>query len=226
MNKPLLVFDMDGVLVDVTASYREAIAATVEHFTGARPSNAQIQEAKNAGNANDDWRLTHRMIAQAGTTVEFEPVKARFQQLFLGENNDGLILRERWVPQPGALEELNSRFRFAVFTGRPRQEAEFTLRRFAPGLVFHPLIAMEDVAEHKPAPEGLLAIAQANRGCDLFYVGDAVDDARSARAARVPFIGIAAPSNPLYLDLVFLFQAEGAYAIVDDVNYLREVFAE
>ena len=35
MSKPILVFDMDGVLVDVTASYRETIARTVEHFTGA-----------------------------------------------------------------------------------------------------------------------------------------------------------------------------------------------
>jgi HAD superfamily phosphatase len=32
--KPLLVFDMDGVLVDVTESYRETIAQTVERFTG------------------------------------------------------------------------------------------------------------------------------------------------------------------------------------------------
>ena len=46
------------------------------------------------------------------------------------------------------------------------------------------------------------------------------------RPRSVPFIGIAAPSNPLYLDLVFLFQAEGAYAIVDDINYLEEVFTE
>ena len=59
----------------------------------------------------------------------------------------------------------------------------------------------------------------------LRYIGDTVDDARCARAAKVPFIGIAAPSNPLYIDLVFLFQAEGAYAIVDDINYLDEVFA-
>jgi HAD superfamily phosphatase len=51
-----------------------------------------------------------------------------------------------------------------------------------------------------------------------------VDDARCARAAKVPFIGIAAPSNPRYIDLVFLFQEEGAYAIIDDINYLHEVF--
>jgi hypothetical protein len=40
----------------------------------------------------------------------------------------------------------------------------------------------------------------------------------------VPFIGVAAPSNPGYLDLVFHFQVEGAFAIVDDINYLEEVF--
>ena len=84
---------------------------------------------------------------------------------------------------------------------------------------------MEDVEHRKPDPDGLLRIVQGNPGCTVFYVGDTVDDARSARAARVPFIGIAAPSNPLYIDLVFLFQEEGAYAIVDDINYLEEVFA-
>ena len=82
-----------------------------------------------------------------------------------------------------------------------------------------------DVANHKPAPDGLLHIGKLAAGAELWYVGDTVDDARSARAAGVPFIGIAAPSNPLYLDLVFLFQREGPYAIVDDINYLGEVFA-
>ncbi len=226
MTKPLLVFDMDGVLVDVTHSYRETIARTVEHFTGERPANARIQEAKNAGHANDDWKLTHDLIAAAGVNAGFEDVKAHFQELFLGSGEDGLMLRERWMAEPGALEELNRRFRFAVFTGRPRAEAEMTLRRFAPEVRFDPVIAMEDVREHKPAPEGLLRILEANCDCKVFYVGDAVDDARAARAAGVAFIGVAAPSNPLYLDLVFLFQAEGSYAIVDDVNYLREVFAE
>jgi phosphoglycolate phosphatase-like HAD superfamily hydrolase len=66
---------------------------------------------------------------------------------------------------------------------------------------------------------------RARTGPQAFYIGDTVDDAQCARAAGVPFIGIAAPSNPLYLDLVFLFQAAGAYAIIDDINYLEEVFA-
>jgi HAD superfamily phosphatase len=222
----MLVFDMDGVLVDVTGSYRETIARTVEHFTGRPIALPQIQEYKNRGGWNDDWKLSHHMVTSAGVDVTLEEVTARFQAIFRGNGrNDGLMLRERWIARPGVLEKLNQTFRLAVFTGRPKDEAQFTLGRFASQLVFDPVIAMEDVAHSKPAPDGLSKILASNGDSKLFYIGDTVDDARCARAAGVPFVGIAAPSNPLYLDLVFLFQKEGPYAIVDDINYLEEVFA-
>ncbi len=217
--KPLLVFDMDGVLVDVTESYRETIARTVEHFTGTRIPNEMIQEFKNQGGWNDDWKLSHHIVTGVGVDATFEDVKAHFQSLFHGNGSDGLILREKWVARPGVLEKLNQQFRFALFTGRPKEEAALTLNRFAPEMVFDPIVGMYEVENHKPAPDGLLLMQAA------YYVGDTIDDARSAKAAGVPFIGIAAPSNPRYLDLVFLFQDAGAYAIVDDINYLEEVFA-
>ena len=223
-SKPILVFDMDGVLVDVTESYRETIARTVEHFTGIPIAPGKIQEYKNQGGFNDDWELSHHIVTASGVNVPFESVVSHFQSLFLGNGADGLILRERWIARPGALEALSDSFRFAVFTGRPKEEACLTLQRFAAKFRFDPIVAMHDVENEKPAPDGLLRIAAANPGAKLFYIGDSIDDARSARAARVPFIGIAAPSNPLYIDLVFAFQKEGAYAIVDDINYLEEVF--
>lgn len=227
MNKPLLVFDMDGVLVDVTESYRETIALTVERFTGARPTHERIQELKNEGGWNDDWKLSHHMVREAGIDAAFDDVKAHFQGVFRGNGSgEGLMARERWIANPGVLEKLSERFRFAVFTGRPKAEAELTLQRFAPGLEFEPIVGMYEVADHKPHPEGLLKILEANRDCKIYYIGDTVDDARAARAANIPFIGIAAPSNPLYLDLVFIFQDEQAYAIVDDINFLEEVFRQ
>jgi HAD superfamily phosphatase len=224
MSQPLLVFDMDGVLVDVTESYRETIARTVAHFTGVEPTREEIQDYKNRGGFNDDWKLTHHIISSAGVAATLDQVVEHFQQLFLGNGADGLILRERWVARPGVLEKLNQRFRFAIFTGRPKAEVELTLNRFAPKLVFDPIIGMFEVANRKPAPDGLVEIRNASAGPKLYYIGDTPDDARCARAAEVPFIGVAAPSNPRYLDLVFLFQAEGAFAIVDDINYLEEVF--
>jgi HAD superfamily phosphatase len=225
MNQPLLIFDMDGVLVDVTESYRETIAQTVRHFTGVSLTREQIQEYKNQGGWNDDWKLTHHLIGIAGKDVPFETARDYFQSIFLGNGEGGLILREHWVARPGLLEALSRQFEFAVFTGRPKAEAELTLNRFGAGVVFHPVIGMEQVRHHKPHPEGLQLILQENPGRKVYYIGDTVDDARCARAAGVPFIGIAAPSNTLYIDLVFLFQEEGAYAIVDDINILPEVFA-
>ncbi len=224
VSKPLLVFDMDGVLVDVTESYRETIARTVEHFTGVKISNEEIQRYKNQGGWNDDWRLSHHIIRGEGADVPFEQVVESFQHIFLGNGADGLMRREKWVARPGKLEKLQQRFRFAVFTGRPQPEARMTLDRFAGGFHFDPVIGMHDVENRKPAPDGLLRILSDNCDCKVYYVGDTVDDARCARAAGVPFIGIAAPHHPHYLDLVFLFQGEGAYAIVDDINYLEEVF--
>ncbi len=239
MSKPILIFDMDGVLVDVSDSYRETIACAAEQFTGVKPTPEYIQECKNRGGFNDDWKLTHYIVKEAGVDVPFEQVKERFQQLFLG----GLMLRERWVAQPGLLRRLAERFDLAILTGRPRAEAELTLKRFAGSVVFDPMVCMGETRNPKPHPEGLLSIvgrggAEAPRTParmpawqaggplhEAFYVGDTVDDAQCALAARVPFIGVAAPSNPLYLDLVFLFQAAGAYAIVDDINHLEEVFA-
>jgi HAD superfamily phosphatase len=217
---------MDGVLVDVTESYRETIARTVAHFTGAVPTRDEIQGCKNRGGFNDDWKLTHHLVSSAGVEASFDDVKAHFQDIFLGNGSDGLILRERWVARPGLLEKLGERFRLAILTGRPKLEAAMTLDRFAPHLVFEPILGMEDVARHKPEPDGLLQIAGEDRDCEVFYVGDTVDDARCARAAKVPFIGIAAPANPGYIDLVFVFGDEGAYAIVDDINFLEEVFAQ
>jgi HAD superfamily phosphatase len=225
MSRPILVFDMDGVLADVTESYRETIARTVAHFTGVEIAPERIQDYKNRGGFNDDWKLTDHIIASAGLNVPFEKVVEHFQNLFLGNGADGLILRERWVARPGMLEKLNQRFRFAIFTGRHKPEVELTLNRFAPKLVFDPIIGMYDVANHKPAPDGLLQIRNASADSKLYYIGDTPDDARCARAAEVAFIGVAAPSNPRYLDLVFRFQAAGAFAILDDINCLEEVFS-
>ena len=102
MNEPLIVFDMDGVLVDVTESYRESIVQTVKHFTGKAVSRETIQDLKNQGGWNDDWKLSHHLITRAGNEVEFETVRDHFQKIFLGDGTNGMILREEWVAQPGA----------------------------------------------------------------------------------------------------------------------------
>ena len=222
MAARMVVFDMDGVLVDVRESYRETIQRTVEHFTGKRVSREAIQEWKNRGGWNDDWALSTAMIRAEGLEANYDAVVDYFQSIFHGNGSDGLILRERWIARSGVLERLNQQFQFAVFTGRLRWEAELTLRRFAPDLRFEPIVGADDVAKHKPAPDGLLHIGKLAAGVELWYVGDTVDDARSAKAAGVPFIGIAAATSSRREELVSLLNSEGAKAVLEDINELED----
>jgi len=214
------------VLVDVSESYRETIQQTVAHFTGGRVTREAIQDWKNRGGWNDDWALSTAMIRAAGVDVEYDSVVQHFQGIFHGNGADGLIMRERWIARTGLLERLSERFQLALFTGRLRWEAELTLRRFAPGLRFEPIVGAGDVPNHKPAPDGLLHICNLKPECKLWYVGDTVDDARSAKAAGVPFIGIASPASERRAELVSLLHAEGAKAVLNDINQLEEVLTK
>jgi HAD superfamily phosphatase len=219
----LLVFDMDGVLVDVSESYREAIQQTVAHFTGQRITRESIQDWKNRGGWNDDWALSTAIIRDAGVQADYDAVVKHFQTIFHGNGSNGLIMRERWIARAGLLERLSERFQLALFTGRLRWEAELTLRRFAPALRFEPIVGAGDVPNHKPAPDGLLHISKLIPESGLWYIGDTVDDARSAKAAGVPFIGIASPTSERRDELVSLLRAEGAKAVLDDINQLEGV---
>ena len=222
MQNRFLVFDMDGVLVDVSESYRQTIQETVERFTGKSVTRAEIQEWKNRGGWNDDWALSTAMIRDKGVDADYNEVVNYFQGLFHGEGSDGLILRERWIAQEGVLERLNQKYQFGLFTGRFRWEAELTLHRFAPGLQFEPIVGAGDVPNHKPAPDGLLKIARLAPGAELWYIGDTVDDARSAKAAGVPFIGVAATASAHRQQLCALFKEEGAKAVLEDINQLED----
>ncbi len=210
----VLVFDMDGVLVDVTDSYRETIVRTVEHFTGTTITRELIQDYKNQGGWNNDWALSQKICADLGVDVPYGSVVEYFNHLFLDR---GLIHRERWLPKDGLLDRLSAKFELAIFTGRTTQEAEITLQREGLRDRFL-LLTSDDVEREKPAPDGLLKIASQRPEKKLLYVGDTVDDARCARAANVPFIGIAAPEVPRRDELLELFHREGAIQVLGDIN--------
>jgi HAD superfamily hydrolase (TIGR01548 family) len=226
--KSLIVFDMDGVLAEVSESYREAIVQTVRHFTGKQIDRELIQDYKNRGGWNNDWALSQQIAADLGVEVDYDTVVDRFNVFFLGPQGDGegLIQRERWFPKPGFLERLGERHDFAIFTGRVRYEVAITLRRFANGVDFDPILCADEVAAGKPAPDGLIEIQRRKPARKLWYIGDTVDDARCARAAGVPFIGVAAMSHSKRKILIELFAQENAAAVVENVNEIEEVLCQ
>ncbi|HSU33869.1 MAG TPA: HAD hydrolase-like protein [Bryobacteraceae bacterium] len=222
MKSPdVIVFDMDGVLVEVTASYREAIRETVQHFTGELVSHDLIQDFKNAGGWNNDWLLSHRLITDRGKTVQYADVVDYFNRVFLGEDGDGLIRYESWMPANGLLDRLQKRATLAIFTGRAKYEADITLGRHAQGIEFNPIVTDDSVPNPKPAPDGLFQIMQHHPERTIWYLGDTVDDARSAQSAGVPFVGVSTPHNPRHREITGILKDLGAFAVLADINELE-----
>lgn len=219
----VLVFDMDGVLVEVTASYREAIRETVRHFTGETVSHDLIQDFKDQGGWNNDWLLSQRLINDRGKQVDYEEVVDYFNSIFLGTNGDGMIRREKWMPSPSLFDRLSKYASLAIFTGRAKYEADVTLARYAASVRFDPVITDELVANPKPAPDGLELIRQHYPDKHIWYLGDTVDDARSAQSAGVPFIGVAMPHSPRHQQNAQLLRQYGAFTVLEDVNELEEL---
>lgn len=218
----VLVFDMDGVLVEVGESYREAIRATVQHFTGDLVSHDEIQDFKNAGGWNNDWLLSHRLIADRGKSVPYADVVDYFNQVFLGtDGTEGLIRNEKWLPNPGLLDRLGSRAALAIFTGRAKYEADVTLERYARHVVFDPIVTDETVPHPKPAPDGLYVIARQHEGKNIWYLGDTIDDARSAQSAGIPFVGVSTPHNPRHAEIADILRNSGAFTVISDINHLE-----
>ncbi len=60
MNPDTVILDIDGVLVDVSNSYRQAIIDTISYRydAGELITDRLIQRLKNAGGFNNDWLLT------------------------------------------------------------------------------------------------------------------------------------------------------------------------
>ncbi|MHB8092833.1 MAG: HAD family hydrolase [Syntrophales bacterium] len=79
-SNKLIVFDMDGVLIDVSGSYREAVRKTARLFlAGAKNfdklpeplfSLEELLRLKQTGGLNNDWELTARTIDLLFTLLE------------------------------------------------------------------------------------------------------------------------------------------------------------
>ena len=184
LSKPILIFDLDGVLIDVSNSYRKAIQETVKFFSGNEVSTNEIQEVRDNELLNNDWEITKRLLEKQGKKIPFEGIVEKFQEFYLGKNFDGLIKNEKLLIDKRKLEKLSSNYELTIFTGRPRKEAEFTLEYFKIEECFSSIICMEDCKE-KPNPEGIQKILANSVFKKAIYFGDSSVDLKAAENAGI-----------------------------------------
>ncbi|MBD3287631.1 TIGR01548 family HAD-type hydrolase [candidate division KSB1 bacterium] len=223
MKVDAVLFDMDGVLVDVSRSYRLAIKETAEFFTGQEVNFSEISAFKQKGGYNNDWKLTEDLVRSRGIEISSKDVIDKFQSYYLGNNFDGFLLNEQWLIKPDILEKISSNYKTGIVTGRPRTEAEFVLRRFSVQAHFNALVAMEDTPPErgKPAPDGIFKIMKELNINSAVYLGDTVDDIRAALSAKITPVGVL--NDDSSIETKNKLYKSGASLIIDDVNRILEI---
>lgn len=216
-----LLLDMDGVLADVSGSYRAAMVATAAEW-GVTVSAADIARVKAAGEANNDWVVTRRLLAEGGVTVDLDEVTRRFEAHYQGDGDrPGLWQRETLMMDRGQLEELARGRPLAVVTGRPRRDAERFLASHGLDRLIEVVVCMEDApAKPDPAP---VRVALERLGVErAWLVGDTPDDVRAARAAGVLAVGVPAPGEDPHAARETLLAA-GAATVLTTPEQILEV---
>jgi HAD superfamily phosphatase len=223
LEPKLVIFDVDGVLVDVHGSFHRSILDTVKHFTGRRFTYAHIQQWKSRSGYNDDWRLSTDWVNSLGEKVEYAEVKRVFQKIYWGTNGTrGNVWGERWLVPARRLQRWARRAELALFTGRTRRELRHTLKHFGVTKLFKRVVTMDDVENLKPHPEGLLRLLNGTDPKAAVYLGDNLDDALAAKRASIPFLGVLRHGSEAHRLRAAQLRRHGARIILHSTNELEK----
>ena len=213
-----LLFDMDGVLADVSESYRRTIIETAATY-GVELGAGEIQAAKAEEGSNNDWVLTKKLLGRHGVQADLAEVTERFESLYQGTaNRPGFREAENLLADPELLDGLAERVPLGVVTGRPRADAERFLKKSGVADRMSVLVCMED-APLKPDPRPV-RLALERLGIErAWMIGDTPDDLTAARRAGVLPLGVVAPGGG---DAGALTNA-GAVRVLSKLDELQEL---
>jgi HAD superfamily phosphatase len=218
----ILIFDVDGVLVDVRDTYWRSGLETLRSLTGKHVTYKQLQQWKSKPGHNDDWKMVSAWATALGRPTTYEEAREEFQKFYWGtKGKPGNVRNEKLIVTPRQIETWARRYELNLFTGRTRQEFSFTFESWRATKHFRTIITMDD-AKRKPHPEGLHRILGKRDPATALYLGDNIDDALAAREAKVPFMAIIAPGEHGYRKRAARFRELGALALLPRATDLND----
>ncbi len=84
----ILIFDVDGVLVDVRGTYWRSALETVRYLTGKQVTYAELHKWKSKPGFNDDWSMVAAWVTALGKPLSYEEARSAFER-FYGRSKNG-----------------------------------------------------------------------------------------------------------------------------------------
>lgn len=199
----ILVFDLDGTLIDSARDLAESIGEMLEGYGADRLPLNEIVNMVGEGAP----LLVRRALARAGLRPGADEALARFLEIY------DRRLMDHTVVYPGIHESLSLALRrgpLAVLTNKPLGPTIGILEALRLRGYFTRVIGGDSEYGRKPDPAGLLALQALAPGEQLVMIGDSPADWKAAVNANCPFVfarfGFGAakfetpPSTPLVID--------------------------
>jgi len=175
----LIVFDLDGTLVDSHRDIANAANALVEELGGARLADADITAMVGEGAA--------LLVGRALTVAGLDPATPGALDRFLAHYGERLLEHTR--PYPGTeetLARLVRRVPMSVLTNKPQRPTELILEGLGLRQYFGEVAGGDTPSGRKPDPAGLLRLVAAAGATPerTLMVGDSPIDLQTARNAN------------------------------------------
>jgi len=179
---PLVIFDLDGTLVDSLSDIAEALNLTLADWR-----LPQVEEATVKGWIGEGVRvLVGSALTALGSDLALDEVMPGFMRHY-GET---LLHRPRLYPGVAeALARLHAQgATLAVCTNKPERFVEPLLAHLRIAQYFSAVLGGDSLAERKPSPAPLLHLCTRFdcAAAQALMVGDSGTDAAAARAAGMP----------------------------------------
>lgn len=216
MEKRVVIFDLDGTLVDTIADIRLAVEAAVSDLGLGKLSNALVMEHVGRGLAN----TLRGVIGAGGKTATDEEIEARTQRLLEHYRRYPVV---ESTPYDGVVELLNRLQAAGVILGVLSNKEDGLVKSIVatlfPTVEFVLVRGMRDGFERKPHPSTVREFGDllGTASHTMIYVGDSEVDWQTAKAASVPVILVSWGFRPRKA----LLALDGA-VLVDTIDELEE----
>ena len=209
----LVVFDLDGTLIDSTADLAAAVNATLARIAPAAPALPLDRIRSFVGHGAGT--LVARALAEAGLPARPEEVLPVFLEVY----RRGMLNETTLYPGVAEGLDLLEGYALAVLTNKPGDMARAILEGLGVAGRFARICGPEDVPARKPDPAGLRwLMAEAGAGPEATaMVGDSPVDVRTGREAGVLTVGVSYGLDPEGL------RAEPPDVMLDDLRALPGV---
>lgn len=170
----IVIFDVDGVLIDVSKSYHYSIKDTVEYFTGKKVDLDELRDIKFTFKINNDWDASIAGILYASSGLLLEDFKDEFSKFssslddfyrfaivygiklpkyeelveYFEERYRTYRTKEELIISKDVLEEIkNKSTKTGVITGRPFDDLDFSFKHFDIYRYFDLIITEDDIPQ-------------------------------------------------------------------------------